>query len=948
MTALERQCTLLVHADEEQAFQAAEILDLLQAKEVDKKMDGLKRVIRLQLNGQPVQNALMTVIRFILPHEDTHLRKLGLYFLETVDKVDASGKQLPEMLLVINMIRNELLHSNEYTRGCALRFCCKVNIAEMLEPLVEPIRENLQHRHSFVRRNAVLAIQSVFSSFEYLIPDAPELIEQLLDNDDDLACKRNAFAMLIQCDPERAVSYIQDNVQEVPTWQDTMQLAALDLIRKVCRTNPMEKGKYIKVIFSLLGSSSAAMVYEAANTLISLSSAPTAIRAAGQSYCQLLTAQSDNNVKLILLDRLIELKKSHKPVMQELLMEMMRVLSSPNMDLRVKLLNLAMELITSRNVEEVVSMFNKELLRTQSSSSSDDASNLLDYRRQLIRCVHESSMRFPDVAGSAVNVLGDFLGDMYGAAAADVVTFAREAAETFEKLRPDILKKLLFALPSLHNSNVVRGALWILGEYSSEPGSMKDAFQAIMEGVGRMPLAPASSASVDTESVETAQAALPKTTKKPQILADGTYATQAAFDESPPVPINQVKGPGLRTLLLAGDYFVGAAVCTSLTKLVLRLAATPGLPQELLNKVKAEAMLVCASLLRFGRSEMAPLKIDEGTGERLVACIHTLSGNLDPDIWLVSNRSAFQQMIQSKRDKEKKAAEEKAKDEQVQPGELIDFAILRARRLGTSSAEGAVDEMELARGMVSSKASGGFDLNRIVQLTGMSDPVYAEAQLVVHQYDIILDVVVTNKTSDTLQNLTLELATMGDLRLCERPQSYMFGPNERKNICANIKVSSTETGIIFGNIVYDISGSGAQTSCIILNDIHIDVMDYIKPGDVEDVAFRSMWAEFEWENKVAINTVMTDLSEYLDFIVQCTNMNCITLRGIEKESGFLAANLYATSVFNEDALVNVSAEKTKEGQLQGFIRIRSKTQGIALSLGDKITLKQAQKKGTKA
>lgn len=61
---------------------------------------------------------------------------------------------------------------------------------------------------------------------------------------------------------------------------------------------------------------------------------------------------------------------------------------------------------------------------------------------------------------------------------------------------------------------------------------------------------------------------------------------------------------------------------------------------------------------------------------------------------------------------------------------------------------------------------------------------------------------------------------------------------------------------------------------------------------------------------------------------------------LEGDCGFLAANLYAKSVFGEDALVNVSIEKQPDGKLGGYIRIRSKTQGIALSLGDKITLKQ--------
>ena len=56
-------------------------------------------------------------------------------------------------------------------------------------------------------------------------------------------------------------------------------------------------------------------------------------------------------------------------------------------------------------------------------------------------------------------------------------------------------------------------------------------------------------------------------------------------------------------------------------------------------------------------------------------------------------------------------------------------------------------------------------------------------------------------------------------------------------------------------------------------------------------------------------------------------------------SSFLAANLYARSVFGEDALVNVSVERKEDGdgKLAGYIRIRSKTQGIALSLGDRIT-----------
>lgn len=53
----------------------------------------------------------------------------------------------------------------------------------------------------------------------------------------------------------------------------------------------------------------------------------------------------------------------------------------------------------------------------------------------------------------------------------------------------------------------------------------------------------------------------------------------------------------------------------------------------------------------------------------------------------------------------------------------------------------------------------------MAQLTGFSDPIYAEAYVNVNQYDIVLDVLIVNQTSDTLQNVTLELATLGKWRL---------------------------------------------------------------------------------------------------------------------------------------------------------------------------------------
>lgn len=57
---------------------------------------------------------------------------------------------------------------------------------------------NLEHRHSYVRKNAVLALAAIYRlpKGELLVPDAPDLVERLLKNEQDLSTRRNAFLML--------------------------------------------------------------------------------------------------------------------------------------------------------------------------------------------------------------------------------------------------------------------------------------------------------------------------------------------------------------------------------------------------------------------------------------------------------------------------------------------------------------------------------------------------------------------------------------------------------------------------------------------------------------------------------------------------------------------------------------------------------------------------------
>ena len=96
---------------------------------------------------------LMTVIRFCVTSDNHMIKKLMLIYWEVIDKTGPDGKLLPEMILVCNSLRNDLSHANEYIRGCTLRFLTKLKEPEILEPLIPTIKNNLEHRHSFVSRS---------------------------------------------------------------------------------------------------------------------------------------------------------------------------------------------------------------------------------------------------------------------------------------------------------------------------------------------------------------------------------------------------------------------------------------------------------------------------------------------------------------------------------------------------------------------------------------------------------------------------------------------------------------------------------------------------------------------------------------------------------------------------------------------------------------------------
>lgn len=86
------------------------------------------------------------------------------------------------------------------------------------------------------------------------------------------------------------------------------------------------------------------------------------------------------------------------------------------------------------------------------------------------------------------------------------------------------------------------------------------------------------------------------------VTSDGTYATQSAFIINTPRS-SQAKRPPLRQYLIDGDFYIGAALGTTFTKLGIRYA---GIWEEQdsikANQFCVKLMLILTYILKLGKS----------------------------------------------------------------------------------------------------------------------------------------------------------------------------------------------------------------------------------------------------------------------------------------------------------------------------------------------------------
>ncbi|CDU85002.1 coatamer protein, beta subunit, putative [Plasmodium yoelii] len=1266
---LENNCTLYICTDNCEIPSVSEIQKKLESQNVDNKIEGMENLIFNIIQGEPYGNLLMYVIRFIVPHKDHRLKKMCHIFFEVVDKCNNDGNLKEEMILVCNALRNDLISPNEYVRGSTLRLLSKIKYLKILDPLIEAITKNLNHSHSYVRKNAISCIHTIIKNHGIdVIPNAVKEVEKILFLETDISTKRSALSMLIDIDPLTTLKYILSLNDQLYDTADVMLLEVIQLFKKLfipqifddsclkingnkdmdddicsqydsekdddyCEDDENEfdysqndlsgyaqnsndnnilnfkseeirfknkklnqndympyKNNVINILLNMLNKNvSNSVLYEGSCCLLYISNSTISVKTASECFIKLLISQHDNNIKLIVIDKLYYIMCKWKHILGNYIMDLLRSLNFPSKDIKIKILNLVLHILTKKNVHLVLNVIKKELLKLneefiynskelisrgnipnndpnkivpitkdeEHGGGSTKVSNLEGFNN-----AYNNNNILSNVidSGNYKKILIKFLQhicNMYTTDCICIVDLLFIYANTQEKninyesaicikklannsvLQNNILEKIIENMFEIKETTILRIFLWIVGQYMNKNKMILNFINILYEQMSYFLNNNMEESDVvnklfneklkknkffnyneisnnitDNNTTPYFQNIQTKTV----ILEDGTYATEA-FATTPnknPINLSDSNKNGakfsannnsslnqfLYNLFCENDDLLLSVLCVCITKLYLRLLSNaddvfnfirlasnideqkcgekcggkcgekcggkcgekcggkcgekceekreenheqnydPNLMLKNLNVFRNKSIHILSSIIKYTTQKniksVTSVYENDSNVIRITQCLNIFLKlkvgikNIDNETkkfieTFINGDKYYHDFIKKEEDKycslygssSKNCRKiETIEDDNINNEEgdnislisdnemenvdsIINFRILKENKNVLNMLDDEIvtknENFEQMKLKYSLKNDILYDYNEFKYpiinqdnysslflsklhksqpITSIADDIFIEIFPIISSINLILEFYIYNQSGIYLQNIFINLSTHNNLKPIDKIPQFNLAPNEKKKFRTTIKVHTTETGTIFGYVFFE-KKNDPQKYYIVLNEININMNDYITASFVSSHLFRIMWSEFEWENKINVNTSISDAFELLKLIIKHTNMTIVErfmpleyyehemknvgenenitpidvyisyistledFKSLVNNSAFFSVNLFSRSIFGEDSLANFSVQKNSDGKLTGSIRVRSRTQGIALSLGDKITLIQS-------
>jgi len=955
-TMKEKPCYLYI--DEEPLTSYRDVLKKISSKVIPDKEEALKTVLGSMVNDDNYPEDLMiNVIHHLTIVDDIKIKKLLFLFWEVIDKHKPDGTMKDEIILLCNGIRKDLDSPNEYIRGRTLRLLTKLPYKEILENVKAAVFENIKHVHSYVRSNAIMCVLSFIDNFGVdIVPDSlPDDLKEIILKDNDTATRRNAYVLYSRISPMESLSLTQEIMEnnEITELGDLFALCIVENLRKLNKIFPQKSSNFIHLLLELSVHKSHSVLFEIGSLLLEISSNPNVVSSAVNILCGLLHEERDNNTLIIILKKLYNIKSRHGEILQEQILTFANLI---NLNYAVELRKLAFELIDELiNESSITQVFDKFMNIFTQLNSVNESEYTIELKNSMLKCMLKNIIKYPKID----KVYSLFVLEKN-------ISFKKDKLYVYSQInsikqlftvynKPDdensclilneMLKKIIKLFEEIDQSEIMETCIWILANYSKELPLLQQSFDLIMKNLGDLNFEffedDSNLDKKDSNNISSDNSK--RTITKTVILPDGTYGTVTEVLDVKEIK-KQKEIKYLRKFILETSFYFSANLVSALTNIIFKM-----------NKLKFDKFkiyyfntlnIICAIL----KMNSKLVYKDPDNTNHIKMCLKFLltNNNTVYEEWnqYMQKYENALKIAQDQSKLEQELSQKKKKDfKNNQPDDFISFRHCKVYDPDNPDV-GEDDEnissnqstnQEFSEEQFSITRESDNKKRRFVEvLSGTEDPLFVEAEVNIYTFDLSIEFTIKNKSKNALQNVSLQLFVPKEFSIIEKPPIFTLEPNEVVHVRSSVKFTKTINAYIFGQITFN--NFKGENSFMHLSGLFIELLSTYKEN-ISDLDFRKNWSDYTWEHNVMIVSRKKKFSECVNELIKGLNMTLVspkTIDLINDEFPFMVANLYAKTKLGENALVNLSVEKSKDNKIIGTCVIRSKTKDFMTGLGEKI------------
>ncbi|KAI4292845.1 coatomer subunit beta [Pancytospora philotis] len=219
----------------------------------------------------------------------------------------------------------------------------------------------------------------------------------------------------------------------------------------------------------------------------------------------------------------------------------------------------------------------------------------------------------------------------------------------------------------------------------------------------------------------------------------------------------------------------------------------------------------------------------------------------------------------------------------------------------------------------------------VVQLSGLSDPLYIEANVSSSRNEILFDFLVINQTDSYLQNIFFDFITSKYVSLSSKLAPLSLQPNTASGFKAVFSVAESSTCFVSAAVSFNFPKNQEYASTHVQNicELTISIGQFLEGAAVD---FKQHWKDLEWENIYSLTFSKTNPAVLLERIVAATNAHvCDRISSHD----FLIANIACYTSRKALALANICFSLSDVTAAE--VRVRSEDEEVVKNISTLIS-----------